>query len=266
MSDSSVIQSLIDAASVNLNKVVTLENRDYLLTSGIIIKQGVKLVGGYNTRLVVQGNFRVFELQKDASLEGAYIAIDDPNFNSYVIYLDGKYKYYNIWERTIIRNCNIINWTGTNKGTAIQLYSNGTEYGITFIDFENIRISGFQTGVRLQAVKPASGKSWVNGNRFINFSMEDCINMVTITSGESVPNECTGNIFSNMQIQPSTKTTKLFTISGQYNRLDGMAWDLNIISTNPLVEFVAASSYNTVKFRSIPASRTIDRGRFNSKE
>lgn len=266
MNDSLIIQSAIDAASVSLNKEVTLENRDYQLTSGIVIKQGVKLKGSFNTRLIVNGNFKVLELQKDASLEGVYIAVDDPNFTSSVIYLDGKYKYYNIWERTVIRNCNIINWTGTNKGTALQLYSNGPEHSITFIDFEDIKISGFQIGIRLQAIKPASGKSWVNGNRFLNFSIEDCVNMVLLASGESVPNECSGNIFTNMQLQPSTKTTKLFTITGQYNRLDGMAWDLNILPTNPLVEFLATSSYNTVQFRSIPASRTSDKGQFNIKE
>ena len=53
------------------------------------MKQGVKLLFGYGTQFVVEGNFRVLELE-NASIEGAYIAIDDPKFNSEVIYLDGK--------------------------------------------------------------------------------------------------------------------------------------------------------------------------------
>ena len=66
---------------------------------------------------MVEGNFRVLELEKNASIEGAYIAIDDPKFNSEVIHLDGKNKYYNTWNKTQIKDINIINWTETNKGT-----------------------------------------------------------------------------------------------------------------------------------------------------
>ncbi|UZJ79376.1 hypothetical protein [Fictibacillus sp. KU28468] len=266
MGDSALIQAAIDAAFTGSNKEVQLENRDYNLTAGIVIKQGVKLVGSYNTRLIVKGNYKVIELQQGASLVGAYIAIDDTAFASSVIYLDGKYKYYNIWQRTIIKDCNIVNWTGSHKGTAVYLYANGSGHNITFIDFEKIKISGFNTGVKLQAIKPSSGNSWINGNRFMDFSVEDCVNMVTFSSGESVPNECTGNQFTNMQLQPSDITVKLFTITGQYNRLDGMAWDLQIIpATKPIVDFLAASSYNTLSFRTIPISRINDQGQFNQK-
>ena len=85
----------------------------------------MKLLFGYGSQFVVEGNFRVLELEKNASIEGAYIAIDDPKFNSEVIYLDGKNKYYNTWNKTQIKDINIINWTETNKGTGISLYSAG---------------------------------------------------------------------------------------------------------------------------------------------
>ena len=38
-----------------------------------LVKQGVKLLFGYGSQFVVEGNFRVLELEKNASIEGAYI-------------------------------------------------------------------------------------------------------------------------------------------------------------------------------------------------
>lgn len=265
--DKAKIQAAIDYAQSNEDKLVELANKDYVITGPIVIKEGVKLLFNYGSRFIVYGNFRVIELQKNASLSGAYIAIDDTSFNSVVIYLDGKYKYYNTWNKTKIENVNIINWSGSYKGTGISLYSNGTGHEISFVNFETINFAGLNTALKLQAVKPASGFSWVNANRFINFSIDDCVNGVVLTSSETIPNECSGNQFVNMQIQPSSITNKLFTINGQYNEFNGVAWDLQLIThTRPIVEFTAASSYNTVNFRSIPAEKVIDRGRFNKKD
>ncbi|MGM0923905.1 MAG: hypothetical protein ACQEWW_22310 [Bacillota bacterium] len=265
--DKAKIQAAIDFAQSNEDKLVELANKDYVITGPIVIKEGVKLLFNYGSRFIVYGNFRVIELQKNASLSGAYIAIDDTSFNSVVIYLDGKYKYYNTWNKTKIENVNIINWSGSYKGTGISLYSNGTGHEISFVNFETVNIAGLNTALRLQAVKPASGFSWVNANRFTNFSIDDCVNGVVLTSSETIPNECSGNQFVNMQIQPSSITNKLFTINGQYNEFNGVAWDLQLIThTRPIVEFTAASSYNSVNFRSIPAEKMIDRGRFNKKD
>lgn len=265
--DKAKIQAAIDYAQSNEDKLVELANKDYVITGPIVIKEGVKLLFNYGSRFIVYGNFRVIELQKNASLSGAYIAIDDTSFNSVVIYLDGKYKYYNTWNKTKIENVNIINWSGSYKGTGISLYSNGTGHEISFVNFETINFAGLNTALKLQAVKPASGFSWVNANRFINFSIDDCVNGVVLTSSETIPNECSGNQFVNMQIQPSSITNKLFTINGQYNEFNGVAWDLQLIThTRPIVEFTPTSSYNTVNFRSISAEKVIDRGRFNKKD
>ncbi|TDL77895.1 hypothetical protein [Peribacillus frigoritolerans] len=264
--DSAKIQAAIDYAKNNADKLVELGNREYIITGPIVIKEGVKLLFNYGSRFIVYGNFRVIELQKNASLSGAYIAIDDSTFNSVVIYLDGKYKYYNTWNKSKIENVNIINWSESYKGTGLSLYSNGTGHEISFVNFENINFAGLNTAVKLQAVKPASGYSWVNANRFVNFSIDDCVNAVVLTSSETIPNECSGNQFVNMQIQPSGMTNKLLTINGQYNEFNGVAWDLQLIThTRPIVEFTAASSYNTVNFMSIPVEKMLDRGRFNKK-
>ncbi len=65
----------------------------------------------------------VLELEQNASIEDAYVAINDTKFNSEVIYLDDKYKYYNTWNKIQVKDINIVNWSESNKGTGLSLYA-----------------------------------------------------------------------------------------------------------------------------------------------
>ncbi|MBG0962164.1 hypothetical protein [Bacillus sp. SRB1LM] len=262
--DSNKIQSAINKAESSKIKTVFLDDKKYKITSPIVVKQGVKLLFGYGTQFVVEGNFRVLELEKNASIEGAYIAIDDPTFNSEVIYLDGKNKYYNTWHKTRIKDINIINWTETNKGTGISLYSGGKENEISFINFENIKVVGMETGVKLVAKKPQSGHAWINANRFMNFSLEDCVYMIYMDSNVTTPNEISGNLFTNLQIQPTNKTKSIVKVSGQHNEFNGMVWDLQKINhENELVELTDKSMNTVIEMSSVPANRILDSGKAN---
>ncbi|PET32852.1 hypothetical protein CN518_14265 [Bacillus anthracis] len=262
--DSNKIQSAINKAESSKIKTVFLDDKKYKITSPIVVKQGVKLLFGYGTQFVVEGNFRVLELEKNASIEGAYIAIDDPTFNSEVIYVDGKNKYYNTWHKTRIKDINIINWTETNKGTGISLYSGGKENEISFINFENIKVVGMETGVKLVAKKPQSGHAWINANRFMNFSLEDCVYMIYMDSNVTTPNEISGNLFTNLQIQPSNKTKSIVKVSGQHNEFNGMVWDLQKINhENELVELTDKSMNTVIEMSSVPANRILDSGKAN---
>ncbi|HDR8043254.1 TPA: hypothetical protein QCZ17_005649 [Bacillus cereus] len=262
--DSIKIQSAINKAESSKIKTVLLDDKKYKITSPIIVKKGVKLLFGYGSQFVVEGNFRVLELENNASIEGAYIAIDDPKFNSEVIYLDGKNKYYNTWNKTQIKDINIINWTETNKGTGISLYSAGKENEISFVNFENIKIVGMETGLKLVAKKPSTGQAWINANRFMNFSLEDCVNMIYMDSQVTTPNEISGNQFTNLQIQPSNKTKSIIKVSGQYNEFHGMVWDLQKIShENELIELTDKSMNTVIEMSSVPANRVLDSGKSN---
>lgn len=262
--DSNKIQSAINKAESSKIKTVLLDDKKYKITSPIVVKQGVKLLFGYGTQFVVEGNFRVLELEKNASIEGAYIAIDDPKFNSEVIYLDGKNKYYNTWHKTQIKDINIINWTETNKGTGISLYSGGKENEISFINFENIKVVGMETGVKLVAKKPQSGHAWINANRFMNFSLEDCVYMIFMDSNVTTPNEISGNLFTNLQIQPTNKTKSIVKVSGQHNEFHGMVWDLQKINhENELIELTDKSMNTVIEMSSVPANRILDSGKSN---
>ncbi len=262
--DSIKIQSAINKAESSKIKTVLLDDKKYKITSPIIVKKGVKLLFGYGSQFVVEGNFRVLELENNASIEGAYVAIDDPKFSSEVIYLDGKNKYYNTWNKTQIKDINIINWTETNKGTGISLYSAGKENEISFVNFENIKIVGMETGLKLVAKKPSTGQAWINANRFMNFSLEDCVNMIYMDSQVTTPNEISGNQFTNLQIQPSNKTKSIIKVSGQYNEFHGMVWDLNKIKhENELIELTDKSMNTVIEMSSVPANRVLDSGKSN---
>ncbi|MFZ3195530.1 MAG: hypothetical protein WA181_04920, partial [Bacillus mycoides] len=262
--DSNKIQAAINKAESSKIKTVLLDDKKYKITSPIIVKQGVKLLFGYGTQFVVEGNFRVLELEKNASIEGAYIAIDDPKFNSEVIYLDGKNKYYNTWNKTQVKDINIINWTETNKGTGISLYSGGKENEISFVNFENIKVAGMETGLKLVAKKPKAGHSWINANRFMNFSLEDCVNMIYMDSNLTTPNEISGNQFTNLQMQPSSKTKNILRVSGQHNEFNAMVWDLNKINhENELIELTDKSMNTVIDITSVPTSRVLDSGKAN---
>lgn len=262
--DTNKIQSAINKAESSKIKTVLLDDKKYKITSPIVVKQGVKLLFGYGTQFVVEGNFKVLELEKNASIEGAYIAIDDPTFNSEVIYLDGKNKYYNTWHKTQVKDINIINWTETNKGTGISLYSGGQENEISFINFENIKVVGMETGVKLVAKKPQFGHAWINANRFMNFSLEDCVNMIYMDSNVTTPNEISGNQFTNLQIQPSNKTKSIVKVSGQHNEFHGMVWDLQKINyENELIELTDKSMNTLIKMSSVPENRILDGGKAN---
>ncbi|TXR62501.1 hypothetical protein [Bacillus sp. AR18-7] len=262
--DTNKIQSAINKAESSKIKTVLLDDKKYKITSPIVVKQGVKLLFGYGTQFVIEGNFKVLELEKNASIEGAYIAIDDPTFNSEVIYLDGKNKYYNTWHKTQVKDINIINWTETNKGTGISLYSGGQENEISFINFENIKVVGMETGVKLVAKKPQFGHAWINANRFMNFSLEDCVNMIYMDSNVTTPNEISGNQFTNLQIQPSNKTKSIVKVSGQHNEFHGMVWDLQKINyENELIELTDKSMNTLIKMSSVPENRILDGGKAN---
>lgn len=262
--DSAKIQAAIDHAKGNKIKTVMLDDRKYTITSSIIVREGVKLLFGYGAQFLVEGNFRVLELEKNASIEGAYIAINDANFNSEVIYLDGKYNYYNTWNKTHVKDVNIVNWSESNLGTGISLYASGIEHEISFVNFENIKVTGMETGVKLVADKPTSGNAWINANRFMNLSIEDCVNMIYLDSSSTIPNETSGNQFTNLQIQPSNKTKSILKVSGQYNKFDGVSWDLSQIThQNAVIELTESSMGTTIDIPSLPMSRIYDRGQEN---
>ncbi|MBI0577468.1 hypothetical protein IEC97_08855 [Neobacillus cucumis] len=264
--DQAKIQAAIDFAIKNARKTVIASDKDYHLTGTVVIKQGVKLLGSYGTRFIIGANVRGFELQKDSSFSDACVMVDFSGYSKEVVYLDGKYKYYTKWNGSSLKNLVIVNWTGKVSGTGIRLYSGGNGHGISFITFTDIKIVSFEIGIHLKANIPPSGVSSVNANRFEKISLESCIENIILEGSETIPNECSGNLFTNLQIQPSSNTNHIMTIQGQNNKVDGICWDLQLIQhTNPVFIFKPESNNNELAMGSIPVNRIKNNGKANNR-
>lgn len=265
--DAAMVQAAIDFAAENDVKSVQLIDRDYSITKPILIKEGVSLHFSYGSRFIVTGSFRVIELQRNAALFGAYIAIDDPKFNAPVIFLDGKNKFYNSWFKAQVKDAVILNWSGSHKGVGIYLYANGSGHEISFMNFQNVKCIGLKTAVHLQAVKAQSGFSYINANSFNDLVIDDCVNGIQLFSSETIPNECSGNTFKNIQFQSSSITSNVLTVNGQFNDFDGMVWDLtNIPHNNPIIRLTKTCSHTLLAMKNAPLQRIEDKGKSNKIE
>lgn len=259
------IQNAIKEASQSkTSKTVQLEEKDYWIDSPINVLKDVELLFGYGSKLVVGADIPVLGLETNASITNPYIAIDNPDFDSPVFLLDGKHKYYNTWNRTRISHGVVVNWTGSNKGTGIKLYSGDKDHEISFVNVFDVKFTGLRKGIELLAELPegSAGWSWVNANRFQDISIDDCVEMITINGSETTPNECSGNIFSGLQLQVTGATESILKVTGQHNRFDGMIWDIHSMKPEYVAEISRQSAYTKLDFnRSLPTSRVMNLGR-----
>lgn len=245
--DAKVIQQAINDSFINKEGLVKLPgNKKYVIRSGIVIKEGVTLELGLNTKILIDGNFKAIQLEKNASIINGTIEVINPTFQSEVIFIEGKYKFWS-WERTEVTNVSIINSSGSHKGSALSLYAMGDESFISFVNFVNNKVAGFYNGIHI-VVEPrgnSKGKSWINGNRFVNMTLDDCVNYIVIDSSVSIPNESSGNQFTGLQIQLSKISETIMKVSGSYNTFQGMVWDQHLLN-NPdkVVQFTQESSNN----------------------
>lgn len=261
--DAQMIQSAIDYAFENEKSVVVPEPREYNLTSGIRIRDNIELRGERLTNYVVNGNFRVFEIEKEASIRFGTITVHSTNFSSEVIYLDGKHRYGAANQKTFVKDLDIVNFSEVVGGTAISLFASGDKHYIHYVNFENISIYHFKVGVLLKCVdaKSSDGGSWINANRFDKVTISECEDNIILDSHITYPNDCSGNSFTNLQIQPSVTTKKVLTITGEGNLFSGVLWDTHLIQhSDPVVEFKEQSMFNDIDFRFLDAARVVNYG------
>ncbi|MDQ6600126.1 hypothetical protein E2K98_10190 [Bacillus salipaludis] len=262
--DSESIQRAINYSQKSkIGKVKLLGNRNYILRNGLVLAEGVELEFGQNTRLIIKGNFRVITVKKNASISNGILEVVDDHFNSDVIYLDGSQKFWS-WDRTQIKNVTILNTSGSYKGTGLHLYAGGSDQYICFVKFTDMNIAGFHTGVKLEAKKPQDSKySFINGNRFSNLTLDDCINGIDMNSSVTVPNESSGNEFNGLQIQVTKNTKKAIKVSGSDNKFEGIIWDIHILGDlEPIIDFSKDSTRSSL-FMNVSSNNIRDYGEYN---
>ncbi|MFF3102233.1 pyocin knob domain-containing protein [Viridibacillus arvi] len=259
--DAIKIQAALDFAFANKQKVVIAEERKYQLNATIKIREGVELRGERATHYSLDANLRGFELEQGASFCGGTISIGIVNYAKEVVYLDGKYRYDSTSAKTVIRDLVIWNWTSTTSGIGLSLFSGGETHQIQFLNIERLVIWNFDIGIKLKATEPTKGQTWINANRFDKITLSECNQMIVIESNTSVPFECSGNVFSNLQIQPGTTTKQILKISGMGNSFTGVLWDTQLIQhTGPIAEFTSTSSMNNINMMFFPEERYVNNG------
>ncbi|MBN9655006.1 hypothetical protein J0K78_12070 [Halobacillus sp. GSS1] len=262
--DSSAIQEAIDyGVKHKLGKVKVTGNQRFILRKGILLKQGIELELGKNTTIEVQGDFRVFEIMKNSSITNGVIEVSDQNFSSEVLYFDGEQRFWS-WETTRIEGVNIINTSDKNMGTAIALVADQSNEFISFIDFLSLKIVGFRMGILIKAEVPVEKFNFVNGNRFTNLTFDDCVKCIVLDSSKSIPNEVSGNQFTDIQIQMSDDTEGVLHVSGSDNRFQGMIWDVETYASDTtVVKFSDQSMRNSV-VTNVDKAYMVDQGDDNS--
>jgi hypothetical protein len=262
--DSSAIQAAIDYSYENDNLPVQLLGKTYLLKQGLQLKEGVTLEMGVATKLLVEGNFNVLELEQKTSIKNGTIEITTSGFRAAAIYVSGKEQ---VWttDRIHIENVTLYNSSGTNRGEGISFNAGTSGEFISFVNVSGVNVSGFHSAVLLQAAPPKGGEDYnfINGNRFVNMTLDDCIVCIQINSTATIPNEVSGNMFENLQIQLTERTDKAVILSGSNNIIEGMVWDASFIKDGQtLIKLTEESSENLLKIN-LSKDRVTDEGQGN---
>jgi hypothetical protein len=262
--DSSAIQAAIDYSYENEKLPVKLLGKSYLLKRGLQLKEGITLEMGMATKLLVEGNFNVLEAEQKTSIKNGTIEITNPEFRGAAIYVSGKEQ---VWttDRIHIENVTLYNSSGTNHGEGISFNAGTSGEFISFVNVSGVNVSGFHSAVLLQAAPPEGGEDYnfINGNRFINMTLDDCIVCIHIKSDVTVPNEVSGNMFKNLQIQLTERTDKAVILSGSNNIIEGMLWDASFIKdSQTLIKLTEKSAGNLLKIN-LPRYRIMDEGQGN---
>lgn len=246
------IQNAIDFASVMENGMshVQLQDRDYSVSSGILLKQNVLLSFGFNTNLMIDGNgtYNVIEMERNTAMNDPSFVVNTTGWDGTCVYLDGKHKYYNSWFRTFVRNLKVLNWAENHKGTGLHMLSQNSGDEISFLVFENPKFVGLKNAIKLESREPQSGVAYVTANRFTNLTIDDCVNNIDIIGeiyGELPTFESSSNQFTNVQIQLSPATESVVNIGSQFNQIDGMVWDdYHVPAGVKLIKFTNQSANN----------------------
>jgi hypothetical protein len=262
--DSSAIQAAIDYSYENENLPVKLLGKNYLLKRGLKLKEGITLEMGMATKLLVEGDFNVLEIEQKTSIKNGTIEITTPEFRGAAIYLSGKEQ---VWttDRIHIENVTLYNSSGTNRGEGILFNAGTSGEFISFVNVLGVNVSGFHSAVLLQAAPPNGGEDYnfINGNRFVNMTLDDCIVCIHINSAVTIPNEVSGNMFDNLQIQLTERTDKAVILSGSNNIIEGMVWDASFIKeSQTLIKLSEESSGNRLKINLL-TDRVMDEGQGN---
>lgn len=116
--------------------------------------------------------------------------------------------------------------TAYSHGTGLKLFSNTAGPSkCSYNFFDNLTIYGFERGIYLEQL----GAGWISGNIFTGVNINACVYAIDIftDAAATAAAKCSGNSFTNLQLQPGVKTQDLIRIqnSDMNQFVNAICWD-----------------------------------------
>jgi len=184
----------------------------------------------------------VVQIHQNSKITGGKIdASGLTTFTHSAILVDGADM---MWDsKTFIGDIKLVG-KSISTGYGIRFTSTSGSGYLSLINSSNVIIKTFYKGLCLEA--PIAG-SWVNGNNFNNYAVDNCGWAVYLDGDTPGNGGLAGNLLSNFQIQPQPGSIGGIYCSGSINTISCMIWDLGVNgTTNNAVTLTSLSSKNKI--------------------
>ena len=229
--DTLALQKSIDQANGN---VITLKaNGTYVISNTLKLKEDTKF-NGNNSTIILNSNKDGFLVPNNAVLTGVNIRAGIDNYSNFMIKLDDK-SGYNVASKGYIKDVSFYGGSEM-KSKGIGSHDDGTRGVVSYHKGENLQFNRMQNGFYFVNTH---NSSWYNGNMYSNITMYHCENFITLLG------TCDGNVFKNVQLQPSGAIITGIRCNGNNNKFDVTSWDYNAYPEAIPYDFTAGS-YNEV--------------------
>lgn len=239
------IQAQIEAAALAGGGVVNVPAGTVNIAAGLQLRPGVTLQLDRAATLRAVADVDVVRLANNSRLYGGLITTGSaPNFTHAAVLVDGAdgfgYAYQTFNE---IANVNL--HSGTYTGVGLHLRASTPGAKITGLRVRGVTIDKFADGLRLEAIAPASGVAYVNGNLFDQLAFYDNVRHVALLGHSRSPNAVNGNVFTGALIQAGTHAERAVMCQGAYNQFLGwQCYDAGQIIGGVALEFSESSDAN----------------------
>ena len=220
-------------SAISASSLVFVPAGVYKITNTLSLTSGKKLVSSEDATVALSGSGSIVMTQLEASLKGLIIRAL-PGYSGTAVTIAGE---TGSTISTKIQNCSFVGLDVT--GTAVLISSTVASKPVIFFNITDCSFKGWQYGIRIVA-SVASGSVYCNGGNASNLlfwgNYSYGIHMSTSGAGAT---ECSGNNFTNIQMQTAVSVQKAITLTGgkcHHNSVANlMLWDVSLSANQPLI-------------------------------
>jgi len=222
---STVIQYAIDTLS-NGGIIKISDANTYTISSTVNVNENIILDLGAAT-IVHGADITLFNLHKNARIYNGIIDTSggSVDFTSDAILLEGESGSDPVdtgigsKQNAGVHNTKIFGDAGVGTGTAIALKAMLADTHITYTQFNNIVIYGYEDGIVLEQ----DNNAWVNGNNFNNIKIDKCVHPIRMRRNGT--QYIAMNRFIDMEIEARDITEYVARLEDYSNMFTGVVWD-----------------------------------------